>query len=121
MLHIKSFWKKYNMPAPILEYRFAKEAINRNWRTDYCWPEVKLAVETEGAIYKIGKDGKQGGRHNRPVGFKKDMEKYNMLTELGWHLLRYEPKKVDYDQIARCYHMLKEKDNEKKTKNTNMA
>lgn len=103
-----AFWKKYDMPAPVREYQFAKE-LKRKWRIDYCWvdDDVKLSVETEGAIWKKGKDGKQGGRHNRPVGFKKDIEKYNALTELGWHLLRYETNKVDYDQITRCYHQLK--------------
>jgi len=40
---------------------------------------------------------------------QKDMEKYDALTELGWRLLRYQPGKVDYSQIARVLDMIKGK------------
>ena len=104
MWHINSFWKTFKMPVPQTEYRFHE---TRKWRIDYAWPDVKLAVEIEGGVYKKGKDGQRGGRHNRPQGFINDMEKYNLLQEVDWHLLRYLPNKVDYDQIARMYHKLK--------------
>ena len=98
MIITESFWKKeWLMPAPIQEFYFHE---TRKWRIDHAWADVKLAVEKEGGAWI-------SGRHNRGKGFIADMEKYNMLTENGWHLLRYEPKKFDYDQIARCYHNLK--------------
>lgn len=77
--------------VPIPEYKFHP---TRKWRIDYAFPDVKLAVEIEGGVWTRG-------RHTRGAGFKGDMEKYNALTEAGWHLLRYEPKKIDYDQIKR--------------------
>jgi len=97
MYYSKTFWSNFEMPAPQPEYRFHS---CRKWRIDYAWSDVKLAVELEGGVYSRG-------RHVRPKGFLGDIEKYNMLTELGWHLLRYQPKKVNYDQINRVYVNLK--------------
>ena len=71
----------------------------RRWRFDYALPEVKIAIEVEGGVFKersyTGKDGlihtTIGGRHTSGVGFLKDMEKYNTATSLGWRLLRVTP------------------------------
>lgn len=81
------------MPPPKAEYKFHS---TRKWRIDYAWPDIKLAIEIEGGVFK-----RSHGRHTNPIGFIKDMEKYNALTEMGWHLLRYIPGKIDYDQIVR--------------------
>ena len=103
MYQTNNFWKNYGMPAPETEYIFYSK---RRWRIDYAWPDVKLAIEIEGGVYSKG-------RHVRPRGFVGDLEKYNMLTECGWVLLRYQPGKkknditVDYDQISRVYLNLK--------------
>jgi very-short-patch-repair endonuclease len=86
-----------NLKGVIKEYRFHQQ---RRWRIDYAFPEIKLAIEIEGGIWIKG-------RHINPMGFKKDMEKYNALVEFGWYLLRYEPKKIDYSQIKRVYEKLK--------------
>lgn len=86
---------------PIQEYRFHP---TRRFRIDIAFPEIKLAIEIEGGIWR----GKFG-RHTNPVGFCADMVKYNFLTQFGWRLLRYQPSKVDYDQIKLVYDMLKEK------------
>lgn len=88
-------------PYPEREVKFHP---TRRWRIDYAWPDVRLAVEIEGGVWS---NGKKGGRHNRGTGFVKDMEKYNALTELGWRLLRYQPDKIDYDQVARVHKTLK--------------
>jgi very-short-patch-repair endonuclease len=85
------FWQSLGITQPTPEFKFHP---TRKWRIDYAWPDIKLAVEIEGAIWK-------NGRHTRGSGFSKDIEKYNMLTELGWQLLRYEPSKIDYLQIKR--------------------
>lgn len=90
-------FESIGLPVPILEHKFHHE---RRWRLDYAYPDIKLAIEKEGAIWSIG-------RHNHPAGFIKDMEKYNALSELGWYLLRYQPKKFDWEQIKRVYWRLK--------------
>jgi very-short-patch-repair endonuclease len=66
------------------EYRFAPP---RRWRFDFAWPEIRLALEIEGGTWVRG-------RHNRPGGFAKDLEKYNTATLMGWRLLRFTPAQV---------------------------
>lgn len=72
------------IPYPMLEHKFHPD---RRWRIDYAWPEQKLAVEREGGVWTRG-------RHTRPMGFIKDLEKYNNLTMLGWRLLRFTPQQI---------------------------
>jgi hypothetical protein len=90
------------MDPPIAEYRFCPP---RRFRIDFAWPDIKLAVEIEGGLYI-------GGRHTSVTGFKKDLEKYNLLTDHGWVLLRYEPNRskepnnIDFLQILRVYENL---------------
>ena len=72
------------IPAPVREYRFHP---TRKWRADYAWPKYMLILEVEGGIWKRG-------RHNRAVGFKKDMEKYNAASRMGYTLLRYTPDEL---------------------------
>ena len=90
-----ALWKIFDMPPPIREYKFHAK---RKWRLDYAWPDIRLAVEIEGGVWKEG-----GGRHNRASGFIADIDKYNMLVEEEWFLLRYLPKHINYDQIVRVY------------------
>jgi very-short-patch-repair endonuclease len=91
--------KSVGLPAPIAEYKFHPKRL---WRIDFCFPDILLAIEIEGGIWRIS-------RHTHPTGFLGDIEKYNSLTELGWHLLRYTTKKIDFDQIKKVYNSLKEK------------
>ena len=72
------------IPAPEAEYRFAPP---RRWRIDFAWPDQKLALEVEGGIWIAG-------RHNRGSGFLGDMEKYNTLAMMRWHLLRVTPSEI---------------------------
>lgn len=58
------------------EYRFEP---SRRWRVDYF--ANGIAIEIEGAIWTRG-------RHTRPSGFLKDIEKYNSLAEKGILLFR---------------------------------
>jgi len=83
--------KYFGLPDPIREYKFH---IIRRWRFDFAYSNIKLAIELEGGLW-------QNGRHNRATGYIKDMEKYNAAVELGWGVLRYQPKNVDYEQIKR--------------------
>ena len=55
---------------------------SRRFRFDFVFLEHNLVAEIEGAIWV-------GGRHTSGAGFLKDCEKYNLLVEHGWQLLRF--------------------------------
>ena len=67
------------------EYRFDPV---RHWRFDFAWPEQKLAVECEGAVWTQG-------RHTRGSGFVADLEKYNSAVLQGWRVLRYDATMIN--------------------------
>ena len=85
-----------NIPYCV-EYKFLAE---RKFRFDYAFPDVKLAVEIEGGVFV-------SGRHTRPKGFVKDIEKYNLATLHGWRLLRFLPSEIlkvaTLNMIEQCY------------------
>jgi hypothetical protein len=82
-------------PPPEPEYRFAAmaagpgrglrarlEAANlRDWRFDFAWPSVKVAVECEGGVWSRG-------RHVRGAGFEGDCAKYNAAEAMHWRVFR---------------------------------
>lgn len=92
-------WALTGLPMPVAEYRFHP---TRQWRFDFAFPDEKLAIELEGAVFTRG-------RHTRGSGYIKDLEKYNAATELGWYLLRYA-KVTDEAilQVMRVYERLHE-------------
>ena len=67
------------LPEPEREYRFAPP---RRYRADFAYPEKMLLIEVEGGVWTQG-------RHSRGAGYSKDVEKYNLATVNGWHLLRF--------------------------------
>lgn len=67
------------LPEPEREYRFHP---GRRWRADFCWPEKKIIVETEGGVWS-------NGRHVRGSGFEADMEKYNEASLMGYAVFRF--------------------------------
>lgn len=69
------------------EYRFAKEALDRDWRADIALIEDKTLAEVEGGTHSRG-------RHVRGSGYEKDCEKYNAATLLGWRVLRFTSGQV---------------------------
>ncbi len=71
---------------------FAKP-LGRKFRADFAYPEQKLLIECEGGIWVRG-------RHNRPIGFEKDMEKYNMAAMLGYFVLRFGRKEIYSGEAA---------------------
>lgn len=74
------------IPKPEKEWEFHH---TRQWRVDIAWPSADppLALEIEGGAWTRG-------RHTRPSGFVKDMEKYNALTCEGWRLIRITPDQL---------------------------
>lgn len=69
------------LEQPIREYRFFDA---RGWRFDFAWPELKIAVEIEGAV--------GWGRHTQKAGFTNDCDKYNQAALMGWHVFRFTSK-----------------------------
>lgn len=61
------------------EFRFHP---TRRWRFDYCWPDLRIAVEIEGATWS-------GGRHTTGSGFRADCEKYNHAQKCGYVVFRF--------------------------------
>lgn len=82
--------KLIKLPVPAREYRFHD---TRRWRFDFAWPDIKLAVEVEGVVWK----GK-GGRHQRADGMTADCQKYGAAMELGWDVYRCTQKMVENGQ-----------------------
>jgi very-short-patch-repair endonuclease len=66
--------------APVREHKFHP---TRRWRFDFAFPERRVAVECEGAVWT-------GGRHTRGSGFVADAEKYNTAAALGWFVFRFD-------------------------------
>lgn len=64
-----------------IEYKFHP---TRRWRFDYACEKLKIAVEIEGNVFAYG-------RHNSPMGYIKDLEKYNTATAMGWSVIRFTP------------------------------
>lgn len=73
------------LPMPVQEHRFHE---TRRWRFDHAWLSEKVALEIEGGVWS-------GGRHTRGAGFKKDMEKYNTATRMGWRVVRVTPDQLN--------------------------
>jgi hypothetical protein len=76
---------------PIKEFKFAKEATKRLWRSDYYFEQgsIRVAVEQEGGTMT-------NGRHNRGKGYEEDMKKYNFYQSHGIILLRFTTKQMSF-------------------------
>ena len=84
------------LPPVAREYRFAAEHVGpgkgvrkrladaglKNWRFDFAFVEIKLAVECEGGGWS-----KKGG-HTTGEGFADDLRKYGAAMELNWRVYR---------------------------------
>lgn len=72
------------LPEPVAEHTFHP---TRKWRFDLAWPAAMVAMEIDGGVWTRG-------RHNRPAGFLRDMEKINAAVVLGWRVVRTTPDKL---------------------------
>ncbi len=70
-----------DLPAGAYDQRFSQD---RQFRFDFSWPDVKVAVEIEGGEYSRG-------RHTRAAGYQADCEKYNLAADLGWAVYSVTP------------------------------
>ena len=82
-LHIRA----EKLPEPVRELKFHSV---RQWRFDFAWPELKLAVEVEGITsYGKNKNGSMRlGRHQTAKGVEEDCIKYGEAMKLGWTVYR---------------------------------
>lgn len=77
-LFLKYLRKTFPQVNIVKEYRFYDV---RKWRFDYAFPDQKVAIEVDGAVWTQG-------RHNRGAGYVADLEKLNTAVSMGWLVLR---------------------------------
>lgn len=88
------------LPIPVREYTFHP---TRKWRFDHVFLDAKLAVEVEGGVFL-----KEGSRHSRGAGFRKDCIKYAEGLILGWRVLRVLPEHIiDGTALTWCDRILR--------------
>lgn len=78
-------------PEPVREFQFARVAMKRNWKADFCWPGHRVIVEIDGGQWLAN-----GGRHNRDS----DREKLNAANLLEYAVLRYSTQMMDSDPVT---------------------
>lgn len=73
-----------------------KQAGLKDWRFDFAWPNLMLAVEVEGITsYGRNKDGSMRlGRHQSAKGIEGDLDKYQAAMRQGWTVYRCSPRMV---------------------------
>ncbi len=76
------------LPSPQTEYPFPGISGTKRYRFDLAWPEERIAVEIDGAIWRQG-------RHTRGAGYINDRIKDCEATVLGWRVLRVTAEMVD--------------------------
>jgi very-short-patch-repair endonuclease len=75
------------------EYVFDKNYGKRNFRSDFAILKYGVLLEAEGI-------GGYKSRHTTMVGYSNDTEKYNLISILGFSLLRYTTLTDDPDKIT---------------------
>ena len=88
----------------VLEHRFHPVRL---WRFDAAWPDILLALEMDGGVFRV-KGGKpcpvcgqsQQGRHTSGAGFREDLDKFNAAASLGWRVVRFLWDDLERDQMG---------------------
>lgn len=106
--------KACKLAMPEHEYRFAAMATGgtgkgvrqrlkaeglKDWRFDFAWPELMLAVEVEGGAWV-------GGRHTRGKGFLEDLRKYQAAQMMGWTVYRTAGELIKSGEAVRTIEQL---------------
>lgn len=106
--------KACKLPMPEREYRFGavaaggpgkglrkrlQEAGLKDWRFDFAWPDLMLAVEVEGGAWV-------GGRHTRGKGFLEDLRKYQAAQVMGWTIYRTAGELIKSGEAVRIIEQL---------------
>lgn len=78
----------------VTEHRFDAD---RQWRFDFAWPSVRVAVEIEGGTF-----ARKKSRHTTSSGHQADCEKYNAAAVAGWCVLRFTSKDLDARPVQVC-------------------
>lgn len=86
---IADYCAAHGFPAPTREHAFC---AHRDWRFDYAWPGLLIALELEGGTFS-------GGRHSTGAGMRADMEKYNEAALRGWLVLRCETSRARSERV----------------------
>lgn len=73
--------KRAGLPAPCLEYPFAKH-LGRRYRADLAYPSLQLLIEVDGMVHRI------------KARFAADLERDQVIFQLGLRKLRVSPKQV---------------------------
>ena len=88
--------KAEELPTPCTQYKFSRDIVGnapgirarlkaaglKDWRFDFAWPDLMIAVEVDGGVWTRG-------RHVRGAGFVADMEKLNAAQKQGWAVYRF--------------------------------
>lgn len=65
------------LPEPVTQLKVVQ---GRRFRFDFAWPDHKLAIEANGAVWTQG-------RHTRGAGAESDAEKLSLAVLEGWRVL----------------------------------
>ena len=74
------------------QFRFAPP---RRWAFDRAWPDLKVAIEVQGGIWR------SKGAHNTGPAIKRDCEKGAEALVLGWLVLHVTPDQVKSGQAIK--------------------
>lgn len=79
------------LPSPTREHKFHD---SMNWRFDFAWPDIQVAVEIEGGVWGTG-------AHSTGQGITRDIEKYNEAQRYGWQVYRFTSSHVTSGHAVR--------------------
>lgn len=91
------------LPKPVREMRLVD---GRRWRSDFVWirasPLMAGCFEIKGFVLEIEGGIWSKGRHARPDGITKDIEKYNEFLLNGFLVLRATTEQVESGYALDC-------------------
>lgn len=87
--------RQAGFPDPVPEHRFHPA---RKWRFDWCWPDLRVALERHGGDWRPVLCPGCGhrktvfvSRHHSRDGLEADLEKMNAAAVLGWLVVAVTP------------------------------